>query len=247
MKGSLTFNSDGHIDHIILNDDEHAAQLIFSFENNITKIYVQAHFSEGFTPFSGLKTLTFDAQVLPDGLYIEQGDITHLAGTSSFNGTLKWSKKDWTYAGQFSSQGANLPDLAPWLFSSGRANLHGTLHSTASNPRLLISQAKAVAQGDIHDISLKFDLPETLGVSNTMGQSNFSTGTLKIEFTQDLQNFLMPNLLNGPFNANANISMDAQGNVNGFAKAYMPNRGLSSENVLMGTKTRIVLNTNNKK
>lgn len=247
LRGSILLSSRGQIESLIFNDEERMMKLSITSETGITKASFQARFANAdIAPIAGLVDLSLDGILLHDGFQIEQGTWTHKAGIGRVLGDVYWSSGQWVAKGSYEAKGVSVLDMAPWLFNSGRAELSGNFAASGKTLGAALERGSFDSDLQLKDVSLKIDLPETLGVNGSAGHSAFQNAQAKASFNSASQRYAFPMLQSGPMKATLDIKK-TDNRITGEAAVSIPERSMQAESTIGGTAQRIVLSPKNRK
>lgn len=247
LRGSILLSANGQIESLTFNDEERMMKLSITSEKGIAKASFQARFANAdMAPVSGLIDLSLDGILLHDGFQIEQGSLTHKAGIGRVLGDVYWSSGQWVAKGSYEAKGVSVLDMAPWLFNSGRAELSGNFTATGQTIGTALERGSFDSDIQLKDVSLKIDLPETLGINGSTGHSTFQNAQAKASFNSSSQRYTFPMLQSGPMKANLDIKK-IDNRISGEASVSIPERSMQTESVIGGTAQRIVLSPKSRK
>lgn len=242
LKGSATLDPQGQLNHLSLVDDERLARFSLANEKGAVKFSAQARFNDpASAPIPGSVDLSAYGTLDRDRLVVEDGSMGFKNGQAAFSGSLAWTANRWSGQGKVETHSIGLSDLAPWLFNGGSADLSGKFSFDGETPSLAAQDASLDVAGPGRSLSLRIDLPEMVGAPGSMGFSAFPQASIQMRLFQRSQTFTMPTLASGPFRANVEASLSANGKISGSATASMPDRGMSADMALSGTPQRIDL------
>lgn len=176
---------------------------------------------EGMLPpgWGSLSEISAQGYLEPTRFIFDSLLAAHPSGRYTAKGEVSWSADQWKGKGDWSIVGADLPTLAPWLFSRGRASLSGTFETVAKDPYGLLSGARATGSGEAREFAVKLDIASSLGAGSGGGLSAFTNAPMATSFDGDRFTVSLPQLSSGLFTASLTAAKSSDGSVTGSAKA----------------------------
>lgn len=241
LDGSIALSSSGSPEQISLADVDH-----FRFNGLVDGGTIKATLSAKFpsppnAPIPGLSEIEVIGDLTRNGLLNAHGTMSHLAGTVHFSGNATWTADKFEAEGRAQSRAMELSSLAPWLFNGGRADVDAAISAKGASASAALSTGQASLSMSMRDFGIKVDIPETLGLTGSGGQSNFQVGTAKGLLSLSEQAFELSDLATGPMKASLRARINAEGSASGSVSANIAERNMSAESEIAGTASRLIV------
>lgn len=133
-------------------------------------------------------------------------------------GFVSWTPTQWVSDATWDSHGVDLKEMAPWLFSFGRASLSGDFRSTSESFAKLLPLGVYKGSGEAREFSVNVDLAAASGVGSGGGRTAFSPATRLVVRSDDTGFSVgLPSLSSGILSANLSALRTDDGIVSGSA------------------------------